>query len=68
MFKKNTVLVKDSDGKRFIVSKTDKRYLSGELKFWRYGETTDDYQPTPEIIEISKKLTQKYQNYKKEKK
>lgn len=33
------VLVKDENGKNYIVSVTDSRYLSGKLKFFHTGET-----------------------------
>lgn len=36
------VVVRDSRGNRFLVDKTDKRYLSGKLVPWNKGEVKDE--------------------------
>lgn len=51
-FKKDMVSVIDSNGNKFIVSKTDEQFLSGELKGHTTGYATYIHQVTKEEIRV----------------
>lgn len=61
---KNTVIVKDKDGKRFRVSCDDPRYISGELISFNSGEKRENSaSKRPEVM--SKIMSKRNQTYEK---
>ena len=60
----NKISVKDKYGKRFLVDKTDPRYISGELvNFWQDRKHTEQSKEKMRKAHIGKHVGEKNQNY-----